>query len=165
MVSERAVRVFHPILFVLITIAGIISLAISASLVKHYNDTAYPSTSIRDRVRLLLVASIWTVLFGLYLLIGVLVNSGHILFGICSHLFTLTVSFLLFLIGAAALTSSVDKHSCDVLNFSRCNIVKGLVAISWIETIFVFIALLAVFGLGIKSRSGAGMRRSTLLDA
>lgn len=69
------------------------------------------------------------------------------------------------LIGAASMTALTNSASCDHLNIARCNIVKGLVAISWIDTIFIFIALLAVFGLGIKARSGVGMRRGTLADA
>ncbi|KAL8293006.1 hypothetical protein RQP46_000700 [Phenoliferia psychrophenolica] len=72
---------------------------------------------------------------------------------------------LLLIIGASSLTALTDKHSCKAVNFDRCNIVKGLVAITWIDTIFTLVALLAVFGLGVKSRSGAGMRRSTLIDA
>jgi len=166
MVSERSIRVFHPILFVLITLSSIITLAIAASLVKHYHDVGYPSHSYRDRIRLLLAAGIWGTLFGLYLLIGVLVNSAHVMFGIASHLFSLVIGFFLLLIGSASLTALTDKTDCGTVAWSRCHIVKGLVAIGWIDTIWVTIALLAVFGLGIKARnSGGAFRSGTLATA
>ncbi|KAM0746921.1 hypothetical protein T439DRAFT_329195 [Meredithblackwellia eburnea MCA 4105] len=164
MVSDRSIRIFHPILFLLISLASIITLAISASLVAHYNSVGYPDVSYRDRIRICLAAAIWMTLFALYLLVGVMVQSGNILFGIASHLFSLGIGFILLIIGVSSLTALTDKTSCSHVLWSRCRTVKGLVAITWIDTIFVFIALLCVFGLGIKSRSGAGIRRSTLAD-
>ena len=66
MVSDRIIRISHVVLFTLIFFASIISLGISASLVKHYNDNGYPEdhhTAYKDRIRILLVASVWTVFF------------------------------------------------------------------------------------------------------
>lgn len=67
MVSERGIRTSHTVLFALILIASIITLAISASLVSHYNGDGYPmyhTTAYKERIRILLVASVWTVVFG-----------------------------------------------------------------------------------------------------
>jgi hypothetical protein len=41
-ISERAVRWGHVAIFTLVFLASVVSLAISASLVKHYNDEGYP---------------------------------------------------------------------------------------------------------------------------
>ena len=95
----------------------------------------------------------------------------------------------LYLCGASSLTALVDHVSCGNASetFSRCNVTKGLVAIgcalpyscqrktsrtdrggracSWIETIWVFLILLVVIFLGVKARSGAGIRRGALTDA
>lgn len=67
MVSARAVRISHTILFTLVLVASIISLAISASLVFHYNHDGYPTfhtEAYKARIRILLVSSVWTVAFG-----------------------------------------------------------------------------------------------------
>ena len=42
MVAERSTRVGHIGTFLLITLSSIVALAISASLVKYYNDNGYP---------------------------------------------------------------------------------------------------------------------------
>lgn len=89
----------------------------------------------------------------------------------------------------ASLTALTNGLDCGKVIWSRCNIVKGLVIISWIDTcvlpsqnrsegrrselisfrcidrIFVFLALVFVGVLAIKARSGLGARRSTLIDA
>ncbi|KAM0792530.1 hypothetical protein ACM66B_005199 [Microbotryomycetes sp. NB124-2] len=165
MVSERTIRLVHLPLFVLILLAGIVALAISGSLVGHYNSVGYPNVSYRDRIRILLVASIWTVATALYLLIGVTVAASHVAFGIMAHIVSLAISFILYLIGVASLTALTNGTNCGSVDWSRCNIVKGLVVISWIETIFVFVALIFVFALGVKARSGAGMRKAALTEA
>ncbi|KAK4058710.1 hypothetical protein OIO90_000154 [Microbotryomycetes sp. JL221] len=165
MVSERSIRLVHLPLFVLVLLSGIVALAISGSLVGHYNSVGYPNVSYRDRIRILLVASIWTVAIALYLLIGVTVAASHVAFGIMAHLVGLAIGFILYLIGVAALTALTRNTTCGDVDWSRCNIVKGLVAISWIETIWLFIGLIFVFALGVKARSGAGMTRGALTSA
>lgn len=67
MANERAVRLTHSILFTLITLASIVALAISASLVANYNNYGYPpvnTNAYRDRIRICLAASIWTTFIG-----------------------------------------------------------------------------------------------------
>lgn len=106
MVSERGIRTSHTVLFALILIASIITLAISASLVSHYNGDGYPmyhTTAYKERIRILLVASVWTVVFGstslLSLILGVYIDGrtvvltvgfqvmgNHLAFGVLAHL-------------------------------------------------------------------------------
>ena len=63
MVSDRAVKLSHTVLFTLTLLASIVALAISASLVAHYNTDGYPpvhTKAYKDRIRIILVASVWT---------------------------------------------------------------------------------------------------------
>lgn len=63
MVSERAVKISHTVIFVLVLVASIIALAISGSLVGHYNNDGYPPVhtgAYEARIRICLVASVWT---------------------------------------------------------------------------------------------------------
>jgi hypothetical protein len=67
MPSERIVRISHSAIFGLMTLAAIVALAISASLVAHYNQDGYPAVHTapyRDRIRICLAASIWTTFIG-----------------------------------------------------------------------------------------------------
>lgn len=64
MVSERGVRISHVVLYGLTGLAGIVALAISASLVSHYNAEGYPpanTNAYRDRIRVCLAGAIVTV--------------------------------------------------------------------------------------------------------
>lgn len=63
MVSDRAVRLSHTVLYTLTLLSSVVALAISASLVAHYNSDGYPpvnTRSYRDRIRIILVASVWS---------------------------------------------------------------------------------------------------------
>lgn len=63
MPSERVIKLSHTVLFTLSLLASIVALAISASLVSHYNSDGYPPVhtgAYRDRIRILLVASVWS---------------------------------------------------------------------------------------------------------
>ncbi|ODN95860.1 hypothetical protein L198_04479 [Cryptococcus wingfieldii CBS 7118] len=167
MPSESLIRWSHRGLFALIAIASLISLVISAVLVGYYNKHGYPSHhthAYRDRIRILLVASVWTMAWALILIIGFAAMGTSAVFGLITHLVPIAISFLLFLIGVSALTGLTDKISCSKSSetFSRCKYVKGLVVISWIDTIFIFAALIFLITLAVIARGRYGARRSTL---
>lgn len=64
--NERFIRISYTIIFGITLIISIITLGISASLVSKYNKDGYPpehTGAYRDRIRLLLVASVWTTFF------------------------------------------------------------------------------------------------------
>ncbi|GAA5908373.1 hypothetical protein JCM6882_007918 [Rhodosporidiobolus microsporus] len=165
MVSERGIRLSITPLALLSFLASVITLAIAASLEAHWLDVGFPSGSVRDRERVLLTAGIVGTVVSLYSLIGTFFFADRLAFGIFFHLIAFTVTFLLFLIGSSSLVAITDKIDCGNVEWSRCNITKGLVAIGWIETIFAFALLIIVLVLGIKSRSGVGMRKGALTDA
>ncbi|GAA6011659.1 hypothetical protein JCM11491_004724 [Sporobolomyces phaffii] len=167
MVSAKAIKLTLAPLLLLSVLASIVSLAISASLESHWRKTSFPNISYRDRERILLAASVWTVIVSIYALVGAIAFPGSAAFGIVFVLVAFAISFILYLIGASSLTALTDKINCGNVTWSRCNVTKGLVAISWIETIFVFIILLYTIFLGIKaSRSGpVALKRAGLTDA
>ena len=70
------------------------------------------------------------------LTVGFHVAGRHRVFGILTHLVLLLIGFILYIIGAASLTALTNGIDCGRSGdtFSRCNIVKGLVIISWIDT-------------------------------
>ncbi|GAA5900183.1 uncharacterized protein JCM6883_002768 [Sporobolomyces salmoneus] len=167
MVSARVIKLTLAPILLLSVLASIVSLAISASLEAHWRNVGFPNISYRDRERILLAASVWTVIVSIYALIGAVAFPGSPAFGIVFVLVAFAISFILYLIGASSLTALTDKTNCGNVDWSRCNVTKGLVAISWIETIFVFIILLYTIYLGIKaSRSGpVSLKRAALTDA
>ncbi|GAA5999338.1 uncharacterized protein JCM10292_001213 [Rhodotorula paludigena] len=146
-------------------LASIVTMAIAASLESHWRNTRFPSISHRDRERILLTAGVWGIVISLYSLIGTLVKPDHIAFGILFHLIAFVIAFILYMVGSASLTALVDGVDCGDVDWSRCNVTKGLVVIGWIETVIVFIILIIVVVLGFKARSGSGLRRSALTDA
>jgi len=154
----------HLVLFGFISIVSIIELAITSAQVKLYNDNGYPDTSIRDRTRLLLVASIWSVAFYLYLTFAFLLASGRVISGVLVHLIGTTIAFLLFIIGSAALQARMTGE-CGKSGFYRCNVERGVQIVAWIDTVFIFISWVFVVALAFKARGNGGVRRSTLVDA
>ncbi|WRT69030.1 uncharacterized protein IL334_006013 [Kwoniella shivajii] len=167
MPSEKAIRLTHSILFGLVLLVSIIALIISATLVAHYNQQGYPSDhtgAYTARLRILLVASVWTTVFGIALTVGFQLLGTHVAFGILSHLVPITIAFILFMIGSASLTALVDKIDCGKAadSFSRCGVVKGLLVISWIDTIILLITLVFIITLAFVARGRYGVHKSTL---
>ncbi|WVO22645.1 uncharacterized protein IAS62_003975 [Cryptococcus decagattii] len=167
MPSERVIRFTHTFLFTLVLLSSIVALGISASLVSHYNSHGYPpvhTDAYRDRIRVLLTASVWTTTWGLILTFGFQLFGQSIAFGLIAHLVPMVIAFLLYLIGVSSLTALTDKIDCGNVSqsFSRCSIVKGLVVISWIDTIFILFALTFLTILCFMARGRYGAHRSTL---
>ncbi|WVW79324.1 hypothetical protein I302_101292 [Kwoniella bestiolae CBS 10118] len=167
MPSDRAVRISHSVLFGLTLLVSIIALIISATLVAHYNNEGYPPVhtgAYTARIRILLVASVWTVFFGIILTVGFQLLGTHLAFGILSHLIPTTIGFILYLIGSASLTGLTAKIDCGKSGdgFSRCGVVKGLVVVSWIDTIILLITLIFLITLAFIARGRYGVHKSTL---
>jgi hypothetical protein len=70
------------------------------------------------------------------LLPGFFFLGHHLAFGLLAHIIAVAIAFILFIIGASSLTALTRPIDCGRAgdSFSRCNIVKGLVIISWIDT-------------------------------
>lgn len=64
--NERVIRITYGVIFGITCLISLITLGITASLVSKYNKDGYPpdhTGAYRDRIRLLLVASVWTTFF------------------------------------------------------------------------------------------------------
>ncbi|TXT08717.1 hypothetical protein VHUM_02845 [Vanrija humicola] len=112
--NERAIRITHTILFILLFIIGIVSVGISGYLVGDYNKHGYPkihTAAFRDRLKITLTASVWTVLFTLILGIGFQVAGHKPAFGILTHLIPIAIGFILFIIGAGSVSRVVASAS------------------------------------------------------
>jgi len=149
----------HAGYFSLVLLIGIIALAMSASVVAYQNEHGAPGGGIQARVRILLVASVWTVVIVLYLLVGVILSARSWILGILVHFVLTVIGFFLYLIGAATVTSFLRSH--EGLNFPRRGVVHGLEIVSWIETVLLFILLPFIIGVGLKSRES--FHRATLV--
>lgn len=114
--ESRTVRLFHPVLFGLTTLLAIITLAVASSLVKFYNDNGYPNGSYRDRIRILLVAAIWTTAIGIYQTVGTFMAPGSMLFGVLSHLITVGIGFVRSSISPPSPHADELYHSCSLLS-------------------------------------------------
>ncbi|WWD21145.1 hypothetical protein CI109_105626 [Kwoniella shandongensis] len=167
MVSARVVKITHTVLFTLVLLASVICLGISGALVGHYNKEGYPPVhtgAYRDRIRITLVASVWSTAFAIILTIGFQLFGDNIAFGLLPHLIPVAIGFILFMIGAASLTALTNKIDCGLAGqtFSKCGVVKGLVVISWIDTILLLITLVFIITLCFIARGRYGVHKSTL---
>lgn len=73
------------------------------------------------------------------LLVGFQVAGHNAIFGILPHLIPVLIGFVLMMIGAASLTGLTAKINCGNPDqtFERCNTMKGLVAVSWIDAVSI----------------------------
>ncbi|BGP14077.1 hypothetical protein JCM10213v2_002016 [Rhodosporidiobolus nylandii] len=165
MVSERFVRLTIVPLAGLTFITAVVTLGLAAALESHWASHGFPSGSYRDRERILLAASIWTFIVSIYSLVGTFFFPGRLAFGIMFHLIAFAIAFILYLIGASSITALIDKVDCDNVDWSLCGETRALTAFGWLGTVFTFAILIIVLILGIKSRSGTGMRKGALTDA
>ncbi|KAL1405998.1 hypothetical protein Q8F55_007681 [Vanrija albida] len=165
--NERAIRIVHTILFVLLFIIGIVSVGVSGFLVGEYNKNGYPkihTAAFRDRLRITLTASVWTVVWTLFLGIGFQVAGHKPLFGILTHLVPIAIAFILFIIGAGSLTGLLEKIDCGKVgdDVARCTLNKSAMGVAWAETIVLFVTLVFIIAIAFKARAWGGVHRNSL---
>ncbi|KII94213.1 hypothetical protein PLICRDRAFT_132735 [Plicaturopsis crispa FD-325 SS-3] len=166
MAIDTHVRRGHPIVFGLLVFFSIIELAISAWLTSRFNaHHNYQSLTERDRVRLLLFDSCWTIFFGLFY--GVLFThspNGSALTSVASHGVFLIITWILWTAGAAAITENLGGGlNCKQNNaeglFVYCGQLNALEGFAWVIWILITFALIVVLFRGISSaRRGDGFR-------
>ncbi|KAH9917161.1 hypothetical protein B0H21DRAFT_770187 [Amylocystis lapponica] len=157
------VRRGHPIVFGLIILFGIIELAISGWLVSRYNSHHnYPSSSVRDRARFLLFDACWTIFFSLFYLALFLhsASDGSVLTSVFSHGVFLTITWILWLAGASAITASLGGHlRCAHSGVNYCGQLNALEGFAWVEWLMLTFALVIVLFRGVAAaRRGDGLR-------
>ncbi|RDB24337.1 hypothetical protein Hypma_008463 [Hypsizygus marmoreus] len=157
------VRRGHPVLFSILIVLSIIELSISAWLTSRFNTRHdYRNTSERDRVRYILFCSIWTIVFSTFYLVLFLHSAtGSVLTSVASHLIFLTITWILWLAAAAAITATLGGGlNCATQNiFVYCGQLNALEAFAWIIWIIVTFALIVTILRGISAaRRGDGVR-------
>lgn len=150
MSMDTHVRRGHPVLFGLLLLFGIIEGATTSWLTSQYNNGNAPITgSIRDRVRFLVFASWWTVIFSAgYLAVFFLAASSFVA-SIASHGVWIILTWIFWLAGAAALTAALGGGlACNTTSLAYCSQLNASIAFAWIEFILITVLLVVILLLG-----------------
>ncbi|MBW0519625.1 hypothetical protein O181_059340 [Austropuccinia psidii MF-1] len=140
----------HTSIFSLVMIGCVAEIITSGILVGGYNKGEDPPTSsLGTRVRYLLFCGIWTFIFSLAYLIGIMILADHLIFSTVAHLIWLSITIILFVSGSAALTYEIRDQ--DFPHQGRLEILEGF---AWADSILLGLALLLIFGIGIGRRNG-----------
>jgi len=167
MAYETSIRRGYFIFFAVIIVLAIIELSISAWLTARYESHHnYLSIAERDRVHFLLFCSIWTTLLSPVFPILLFIGSLEILLSFAAHVIFLSLSWVLWLSGAAAITDSLRGGLDCNLPFVYCSQLNALEAFAWIEWVvltvgFIFILVVTVRALQ-RGEGWFGLPVSTL---
>ncbi|KAI0305035.1 hypothetical protein BC826DRAFT_29965 [Russula brevipes] len=185
MAYETSIRRGYFIFFAVIIVLAIIELSISAWLTARYESHHnYLSIAERDRVHFLLFCSIWTTLLSPVFPILLFIGSLEILLSFAAHVIFLSLSWVLWLSGAAAITDSLrggldckyvaaayiqsrwHSYRTQSLPFVYCTQLNALEAFAWIEWVvltvgFIFILVVTVRALQ-RGEGWFGLPVSTL---
>ncbi|KAF8167163.1 hypothetical protein B0H34DRAFT_2539 [Crassisporium funariophilum] len=160
---DAAVRRGHPIVFGAIVLFSIIEMCIAAWITARYNSRHdFPNSGVRARVRYLLFVSIWTILFGtIYMIMFLVSSSGSLLTSVLSHWVFLTITWILWLAAAAAITQTLGGSlDCRIdTKFVYCGQLNALEGFAWLIWVLLTFLLAFVLYRGIvAARKGDGLR-------
>ncbi|TIA88146.1 hypothetical protein E3P99_02770 [Wallemia hederae] len=161
MTTESAIKKGHPIFMGTLILFGIVLMSISAFLIDRYNsDDSFPAEGVSNTVKYLLFASLWTIVTAALYLAGFLavpLGSGGVLLSVASHLVWVILSFCIWLAGAAAITAELGGGlSCRFADYTYCHHLNAVLGLTWIETVLVFLALIVIIVISVRSRSSSG---------
>jgi len=165
---ESAIRIGHPIMFGAIVVFSIIEMCISAWITAKYNaNHNFPNSGVRARVRYILFVSIWTILFGSGFLVVFLVATTSALASVASHFFFLTVTWILWLAAAAAITQTLGGAlNCHTQSFFvYCGQLSALEGFAWLIWVLLTFMLLFVLIRGITSAKRGDGYAGALVEA
>lgn len=161
---DHHVRRGHPIVFGVIICIALIELSISAWLTSKFDSHKNQRNATeRDRTHFILFVSCWTVFVSLFYLalFQHSASTGSVLTSVASHAIFLTLAWIGWVAGAAAVTQMLGGG----LNCSRqdtfvyCNQLNAMMGFAWVLAILVTFALVVVLVRGIASaRRGDGYR-------
>jgi len=164
---DNIVRLSHKILFGGLVFFGIIEGSITTWLTVKFNENNnYLNVSVRDRVRFLVFASWWTVLFcSIY---GILFarTSGGILTSVASHSAFLFLTLIFWIAGVASITTALGGGiNCSTTrNVVYCDQLNAAEGFAWVEWLLTTIAFAMVVICGIRAlRRGDGARGSLVV--
>ncbi|PLW08822.1 hypothetical protein PCANC_00568 [Puccinia coronata f. sp. avenae] len=144
-------KTLHLAIFSLIIIGCIAEIVTSGILVGDYNKILDLDiySSLVTRTKYLLFCGLWTVLFSTIYMVGLSLAPGHLLFSVASHLVWLGVTIVLFVSGAAALTTEIKGQHFP--HQERLEILQGF---AWADSILLGLAMLLILAIGIGRRNG-----------
>ena len=157
------IRRGHPITFGLLVFFGIIEGSIATWLTHQYNKHHnYLNVGVRDRTRLILVASWWTVLFSAILLGLFMRSATSALTSVLVHLIFRGITWILWTAGAAAITASLGGGiNCSTVQerITYCNQLNALEGFAWVEWVLTTFAIFVVIFCAVRSaRRGEGTK-------
>ncbi|POW01202.1 hypothetical protein PSHT_12672 [Puccinia striiformis] len=144
----------HVAIFSLVIIGCLAEIVTSGILVGDF--TKLPDYSaIATRTRYLLFCGLWTFLFSTIYVVGLSTAPDHLLFSVASHLIWLGVTIVLFVSGAAALTTEIKGQHFPPSTTAR-NATRFVTSqrFAWADSILLGLALLLILGIGIGRRNG-----------
>lgn len=155
-------------MFGAIVVFSIIEMCISAWITAKYNaNHNFPNSGVRARVRYILFVSIWTILFGSGFLVVFLVATTSALASVASHFFFLTVTWILWLAAAAAITQTLGGAlNCHTQSFFvYCGQLSALEGFAWLIWVLLTFMLLFVLIRGITSAKRGDGYAGALVEA
>jgi len=155
MVFSDHIRRGHPITYGSLALFSFIELIITAVLTGDTDS----GTSIGDKERFLLFASVWTFVFSIFYIYAFLRAENSVLASVASHGIWLFVTWVFWLSGAAAITAALNGGlDCGGHHdFHHCNLLNASEAFAWILFIINTFAFVVVALLGYRaSRNGTG---------
>jgi len=157
---DAAMRKGHPIVFGAIVVISIIEMSISAWITAKY-DTLYnfPTFDLQARVRYILFASVWTVLFSSAYLALFITMAGNVIASIASHFVFLLLTWIFWLAAASSLTQSLGGAlNCHIQTYFYCVHLNALEGFAWVIWAVLTLTLLIVLIRGIiGARRGEGV--------
>ncbi|KAI5481441.1 hypothetical protein MNV49_004197 [Pseudohyphozyma bogoriensis] len=129
---------YLPLLFVIWAIS-VASFGVTGALISQYGSN-FPTGDLGSRTRLLMFGGAWNTLLELILLIGTPVAPDH--FGTGWNFVVVFISFLIFLVGAASVTETMNKLPTH--DFAKWNLFRAQEGLSWTVCWLSFIALFVI---------------------
>jgi len=155
-------------MFGALVVFSIIEMCISAWITAKYNaHHNFPNSGVRARVRYLLFLSIWTLLFGSGFLVIFLLSATSAFASVASHFFFLSVTWILWLAAAAAITQTLGGAlNCNTQSYLvYCGQLNALEGFAWLIWVLLTFMLLFVLIRGITSAKRGDGYAAALVEA
>jgi len=137
-------RGYHPILFGLIVVFGLVELGLTAWFESNFNATGWPSAQYQNLINFLLFDAVWTVLFGLAYVFWIAGGAMHILASIAGSTIWLLITAIFWVVGAALFDQTRGGANClGAPSLSICREAQAIEVIAWIEFALCILTILA----------------------
>ncbi|KAF7310938.1 hypothetical protein HMN09_00637100 [Mycena chlorophos] len=134
---------YHPVLFSLMCLSGLAELGLTAFLVNAgLASGTWPSPRYHELLIVILVASVWTVLFSSMYLLWLLDGARHLLANVASSIIWLAVTLTLWGVSAGLMHFTRSGGNCpSSAPISRCRQSLTVESLAWVELALTALAL------------------------